>query len=179
MPLDWDDPEVERAFRDPIWRISRLYSIRVRDGSIAPFRPRPQQLEVLEMIYRRGWKRIVILKARQIGFSTLLGVLCCDRLCFMPGQQVSLVDMTLEHARQKLSGIVGVAYESLDPVLRERIIVDRANAGELSVRYIKLGASQASTMFAGTHSRGGSNSVLWVSEWGSIQVDDLTRSEEI
>ena len=45
MSLDWDSPEVERAFRDPIWRISNLYKIRVRDGSVIPFRPRPQQLE--------------------------------------------------------------------------------------------------------------------------------------
>jgi hypothetical protein len=179
MALDWDSPEVEAAFRDPIWRIGHLYGIRVRDGAVIPFRPRPQQTEVLEMVYRRGWKRLVILKCRQIGFSTLLGVLCCDRLCFMPGQQVSLIDMTLEHARQKLSGIVSIAYDSLDEVLRERLVVNRANAGELSIRYVKLGAAQASTLFAGTHSRGGSNSLLWISEWGSIQVDDAHRSEEI
>ena len=152
MPLDWDSPEVEAAFRDPIWRISHLYKIRVREGMVIPFRPRPQQLDVLDMIYRRGWKRIVILKCRQIGFSTLLGVLCCDRLCFMPGQQISLVDMAIEPARQKLSGIVAVAYDSLDEVLKERLVVDRANAGEFSVRYVKLPASQASTFYAGMHS---------------------------
>ena len=36
--------------------------------------PRPQQLAVLEMLFAHGHKRIIILKARQIGFSTLLGV---------------------------------------------------------------------------------------------------------
>ena len=34
-------------------------------------------------------------------------------------------------------------------------------------------------MFAGTHSRGGANSFLWVSEWGVVQATDLARSEEI
>ena len=59
-----DLPGIEK-FRDPIWRASQLYSIRERGGKVIPFRPRPQQSQVLHMIYRRGLKRIVILKARQ------------------------------------------------------------------------------------------------------------------
>jgi hypothetical protein len=50
-------PEIDK-FRDPIWRISNLYSIRTRDGKVIPFRPRPQQSQVLDMIFRRGLKRI-------------------------------------------------------------------------------------------------------------------------
>ena len=80
----------------------KLTPTAVRDGSVIPFRPRPQQLEVLDMIYRRGWKRLIILKCQQIGFSTLLGVMCCDRLCFMTGQQISLVDTPAGSARPAL-----------------------------------------------------------------------------
>ena len=54
------DPKQLQRFRDPIWRISNLYAIRTRDGKVVPFRPRPQQLQVLQMIYRQGFKRIVI-----------------------------------------------------------------------------------------------------------------------
>jgi hypothetical protein len=38
---------------------------------------------------------------------------------------------------------------------------------------------QGFVLYAGTHSRGGSNSLLWVSEWGTIQATDIARSEEI
>ena len=79
--------KIRQAFQDPIWRISNLYSIRIRDGSVIRFCPRPQQRAVLEMLFAHGHKRLIILKARQIGFSTLLGVVCCDQLCFNPGQQ--------------------------------------------------------------------------------------------
>ena len=58
------------------------------------------------------------LKARQIGFSTLLGVVCCDQLCFNPGQQISLIDQTLEDARQKLKNIVVLVYDSMAAELR-------------------------------------------------------------
>jgi hypothetical protein len=88
-------------FRDPIWRTSNLYSVRTRDGKVIPFRPRPQQEQALELIYRQGLKRIVILKARQLGFSTLLGIIRADQLCWTTGKQLALIDRTQENARQK------------------------------------------------------------------------------
>jgi hypothetical protein len=166
-------------FRDPIWRISNLYSIRTRDGKVIPFRPRPQQAQVLEMIFKKGLKHIVVLKARQLGFSTLLGVICTDQLCWTTGKQLSLIDRTQENARQKLRDIVALAYDSVHDELKARFIVDRSNAGELGVRFHEYKAAQTSTLFAGTHARGGANSFLWISEWGFVQCEDLRRSEEI
>ena len=167
------------AFRDPLWRISRLYSIRTRDGSVIKFAPRPQQAQIIDLIYRQGCRRIIILKARQLGFSTLLGVICADRLCFGLGQQISLIDQTIEDARQKLRDIVMVAYDSLDPALKRELPITRSNTGELAVKFVRHEEAKTNAMFAGTHARGGANSFLWVSEWGVIQATDLARSEEI
>jgi hypothetical protein len=91
-----DEETALEAFRDPCWRLGHLYSIRTREGAIIPFRPRQQQLQIIDLIYRRGCRRVIILKARQLGFSTLLGVVCADPSCFGMGQQISLVDQTLE-----------------------------------------------------------------------------------
>ena len=167
------------AFRDPVWRLSRLYSIRTRDGSVIKFTPRPQQRQIIDLIYRQGCRRIIILKARQLGFSTLLGVICADRLCFGLGQQISLIDQTIEDARQKLRDIVMVAYDSLDPALKRELPITRSNTGELAVKFVRHEEAKTNAMFAGTHARGGANSFLWISEWGVIQATDLARSEEI
>lgn len=169
----------KEKFRDPVWRISNLYSIRTRDGKVIPFRPRPQQVQVLDMIFRLGLKRIVILKARQLGFSTLLGIICTDQLCWTTGKQLSLIDRTQENARQKLRDIVALAYDSLHEELKARFIVSRSNAGEFGVCFHEYNQAQTSTLFAGTHARGGANSFLWISEWGYVQCEDLRRSEEI
>ena len=174
-----DTRQALEAFRDPVWRLECLYSIRTRDGSIIKFHPRPQQAQIIDLIYRQGCKRIIILKARQLGFSTLLGVVCADRLCFGMGQQISLIDQTLEDARQKLRDIVLVAYESLDSALKRELPITRSNTGELAIKFVRHEEAKSNTMFAGTHARGGANSFLWVSEWGVIQSSDLTRSEEI
>ena len=127
---------------------------------------RPQQRQIIDLIYRQDCRRIIILKARQLGFSTLLGVISADRLCFGMGQQLSLIDQTLEDARQKLRDIVLVAYESLDPALKKELPIVRSNTGELAVKFVKHEESRTNAMFAGTHARGGANSFLWVSEWG-------------
>jgi hypothetical protein len=142
------DPKQLQRFRDPVWRLSNLYAIRTRDGKVVPFRPRPQQLQVLQMIYRQGLKRIVILKARQLGFSTLLGIICTDQLCWTTGKQLSLIDRTQENSRQKLRDIVALAYDSLHNELKARFIVDRSNAGELGVRFHEYDAAPTSTLFA-------------------------------
>jgi hypothetical protein len=179
QPSGIDEEAALEAFRDPRWRLGNLYSIRTREGFIIPFRPRQQQQRIIDLIYRQDCRRIIILKARQLGFSTLLGVLCADRLCFGMGQQISLIDQTLEDARQKLREIVLVAYESLDPALKKELPITRSNTGELVVKFVHHEEAKSNTMFAGTHARGGANSFLWVSEWGVIQATDLARSEEI
>ncbi|MGB7791370.1 MAG: hypothetical protein WBL39_09160 [Terrimicrobiaceae bacterium] len=59
---------------------------------VIAFRPPPQQLQILDMISRQGLKRICVIKARQLGMSTLLEVIAADQLCWNTGLQISLVD---------------------------------------------------------------------------------------
>ena len=67
--------------------MSNLYSIRETWRKSDTLSATAQQSQVLDMLFRRGLKRIVILKARQIGFSTLLGVICADQLCWNTGKR--------------------------------------------------------------------------------------------
>ena len=174
-----DTEQALEAFRDPVWRLETLYSIRTRDGAVIKFAPRPQQRHIINLIYQQGCRRIIILKARQLGMSTLLGVIGADRLCFGMGQQISLIDQTIEHARLKLRDIVLVAYDSLDPALKRELPITRSNTGELAVKFVRHEEAKTNAMFAGTHARGGANSLLWISEWGYVQSTDMARSEEI
>ena len=57
--------------------------------------------------------------------------------------------------------------------------MDRSNVGELGGRFHEYDRAQTSTLFAGTHARGGANLFLGISEWGFVQCEDLRRSEEI
>ena len=70
------------------------------------------------------------------------------------GQQISLIDQTIEDARQKLRDIVLVAYDSLDPALKRELPIMRSNTGELAVKFVRHEEAKTNAMFAGTHARG-------------------------
>jgi hypothetical protein len=65
------------------------------------------------------------------------------------GQQISLIDQTIEDARQKLRDIVLVAYDSLDPTLKRELPITRSNTGELAVRFVRHEEAKTNAMFAG------------------------------
>ena len=75
---------LEENLEDPIWRINNLYMIVDRDGNEIPFTPNPPQQKVLEDLFVRGYRRQIILKARQIGFSTLIEIILLDQILFLP-----------------------------------------------------------------------------------------------
>ncbi len=59
----------ESQFLDPRWRLSNLYTITDKTGRQVPFRPNEAQLALLDDLHSAN----IILKARQLGFTTL----CC------------------------------------------------------------------------------------------------------
>ena len=168
--------EIEK-FRDPIWRVSNLYSIRetwresdtlsATAAAIAgPRHALPARAQANR--YPQG---------APDRFLDLLGVICADQLCWNTGKQVSLVGKTQEDARQKLKNITVLAYDSLHPELKDRFVVSRANSGEFGVRFFEYEAAQTSTMFAGTHARRGSNFFVWISEWGRDSLTPISIAE--
>jgi hypothetical protein len=163
--------------RDPVWRLSNLYHIKdAASGRIIPFRPRPEQVEVFEAIHKKGWKRIIILKARRLGMSTCIDVDAADRAAFNSGQQISIIDQTQDDASKKLNGICKVAFDSLPEAIRKRFTISRNNDSAWEVYLLE---DSTSAIYAGKNARGGTNQFLHISEWGPIQADDPSRSEEI
>ena len=66
---------------------------------------------------------------------------------------MSLIDRTLEDAREKLKNIVVLAYDSMAAELRAGLPIIRSNTGEVCVKYSRFEEAKASVMYAGTHSR--------------------------
>ena len=77
----WEARTAEDADREnnPLWRLRWLYSIIDREGRLVPFEPTVEQIEVIMAIHVRGWRRILIPKARQLGMSTVLVLIAFRR----------------------------------------------------------------------------------------------------
>lgn len=154
---------------DPVWRLHNLYKIVDKLGREVPFRPTREQSQIIEAVYHKGQKRHVILKARQMGFSTLIELMILDATYFGENVQASIVDRTQPDAEAKLKTKIRFAYEKLGP-LKERATVN--NDSEISF-------ANGSTINAGKSARGGTNQWLHISEWGPIAHEDPKRSAEI
>jgi hypothetical protein len=61
-------------FADPRWCLSNLYAITDKAGRSVPFRPNSMQLVLLDDLHSAN----IILKARQLGFTTLCWLIYLD-----------------------------------------------------------------------------------------------------
>jgi hypothetical protein len=163
-----DKAELIEKLNNPVWRLNNLYRIVDKKGREIPFVPTPEQAELIHAVYVLKQLRHVILKARQLGMSTLIAIMILDACYFGENIIASIVDLTQAHASAKLKKIK-FAYEKLGP-LRERLNLDNAREMEFS---------NGSGISAGKSARGGTNQFLHVSEWGPIAHEDPKRSEEI
>lgn len=165
---DAEKAELLERLSDPVWRLNNLYRIIDKHGKEVPFVPTAEQQEIIHAVYVRKQKRHTILKARQLGMSTLIAIIILDLCYFGENVQASIVDLTQAHASAKLAKI-RFAFEKLGP-LRERADQDNAKV---------MAWPNGSTVAAGKTARGGTVQALHISEWGPIAHEDPKRSEEI
>lgn len=161
-----------RQLSDPIWRIRNLYTIINKEGKRVPFRPNEQQNKVLEDLFIRGYRRQIILKARQLGFSTLIEIILMDQALWNDNCQCSIVADTADNAKLLLENKVKYAYDNLLPDWKR-------GAGRVAYNKTRITLENGSSISAGTRQRSGTNQILHISEWGKVAHTDPKRSKEI
>ena len=176
-----DTPEeLERCLRDPEWRLFSgcLYKIMVKgdskDGEEAdtftmPFRPNRAQKRFIS----RLWHRNIILKARQLGFTTLIAILWLDHALFNADQRCGIIAHDREAAEAIFRDKVKYAYENLPEEIRDRFPLARDSAVELLFAHNNSSVRVATSMRSGTIHR------LHVSELGKISARFPHKAKEV
>ncbi len=160
------------------WRFAHLYHIKPADARPSClFEPRQEQWQILEDIYENGQVRIAILKARQLGFSTLLALICLDWLLFRRGTRIAIIDQTAKDAEKK-RGKIKHAWNALPDDLKKAYDVVSDSEGKFVIK-LRNSHDEARYLEAGMRARGDTFQLLWVSEWGPIQFEDVRRSDAI
>lgn len=167
--------EIAKLLKDPMWRISHLYEIKLTDGNIIPYKPRKFQEELHRACYCEGKRRFLIPKSRRQGCSTAIGVMMADMAAFEEGWKLALVDRTLGDAKEKLTDIVKVALDSLK----------RKLPGLFEISYfqsriiVKMTGRRASEIVGGKYFRGSGLGFAHISELGTIATSEPKRAAEI
>lgn len=155
-------------FKNPVWRICNIYSIVDKDGKVIPFRPNWGQLQLLE----EQRNRHLVLKARQLGLSTLIGIIQLD-LCLWTDQKTA---MTIAHDRDSLEkmfsrNIKGV-YDRLPEGIRSMVPAQRDRAHQMKF-------DNGSDISVSLSARSTTVQFLHVSEFGKICAKYPDKAKEI
>ena len=159
---------VTQNLLDPMWRLNNLYKIVDKHGKAVPFRLRSEQAKFLKELH--GWD--IILKARQLGFTTLAGVLAVDECVFNENWTCEIIAHTDKAAKKILREQVKFPYESLPDQIKNACHAVSDSADTLSL-------SNGSRISVSTSSRGGTLQRLHVSEFGKICARNPDRANEI
>ncbi len=168
--------ELAACLSDPMWRVcsGQLYKIMVKSdaddlGTVVPFKPNKAQQRLMS----RLWNRNIILKARQLGFTTLVAILWLDHALFNADQRCGIIAQDREAAEAIFRDKVKLAYDRLPPELKAAMPLGRDSASELLFAHNNSSIRVATSMRSGTIHR------LHVSEFGKICAKFPIKAKEV
>ncbi|MDE9519339.1 terminase [Xenorhabdus bovienii] len=160
-------PEHLALLRVKLWRLNHLYWITDKEGKTIRFKMTPEQLEYFEGMHTRN----IILKARQLGFTTEECIIQLDTALFEAGK-CALIAHTLPDAKRFFREKIKFAYDKLPDEIKAANPARNDAAGELV--FEKGGSLTVSTSF-----RGGTLKRLHISEFGKICAKNPDKAREI
>ena len=160
-------PEYKAKFKNKLWRLNNLFFIKDKNGKKVRFKMTPEQLYYFENLHYFN----IILKARQLGFTTEVCIIQLDAALF-EHSSCALIAHTKPDAQRLFRNKVKYAYDNLPMIIRDANPLEINNTDEYV--FTKGGSVTVSTSF-----RGGTLQWLHVSEFGKICAKQPEKAREI
>lgn len=171
---------------DPLWRLcsGQLYKIKTKprdengdededaEPLIVTFKPNRAQRRLLKRLHKRN----IILKARQLGFTTFIAILFLDSALFAHKDRpvsAAIVAHVDEVAKEIFRDKIKFAYDQLPASLRDAMPLERDRADKLEF------AHNGSWVRVSTSFRGGTLTHLHISEFGKICATNPAKANEV
>jgi hypothetical protein len=159
--------ELIAQWSDRKWRLNNLYWIEDKHGAVVRFNLNPAQEKLLDDLHYLN----IVLKARQLGFSTFILLLALDCCLFNDHFAAGLVADTLPNATNLLKRIK-FAYDRLPEALKKHVAVKTDNTTEIEFK-------NGSLVYVGVSLRSGTFNFLHISEYGKICAKFPDKAKEI
>lgn len=114
----------------------------------------------------------LILKARQLGFTTLIQLDFLDDCLFIPNTAAGVIAHTREDAEEFFANKIKFAYDNLPPEFRELVPAERD-----TTKSLKFG--NGSSIRVGTSLRSGTFQRLHISEYGKLCAKYPEKAREV
>jgi len=163
------DPRRLKEFLSDRWlRLNHLYKIVDEDGHEVTYKPNAAQAE----LFRDPHPRKLVLKARQIGYTTGIDIDGLDWATFNSNQTVGIIAHTKEDATKIFERKIRYAYDRLPIELRKLLKGRTERKGELEF-------SNGSIIYVSTSFRSGTLQFLHVSEMGKLAMMYPAKAREV
>lgn len=164
----WPPVKVVDQFGDPFWRLSNLYYIKDVDGNRIKFYPNWAQEDFL----REMWFLNIVLKSRQLGFTTVIDLYMLDEALFHDNLNARVIADSDGKAKEIFDDKIRFGYDNLPYGLLTAQWTEIESMHALKFR-------NGSSIKVGTSTRGLTEQLLHVSELGKISLDFPKKALEI
>lgn len=155
-------------FSDWRWRLDNLYWITDKSGTRTKFKMNwAQESQFNNMHYMN-----VILKARQLGFTTFIQIFMLDACVFNTNIRAGTIAHTLGDAQTIFRDKVKFPYDNLPEGIKSAVSIKHDNATELML-------SNNSSIRVGTSLRSGTLQYLHISEYGKLCAKYPEKAREV
>ncbi|WP_342221050.1 terminase [Candidatus Fukatsuia endosymbiont of Tuberolachnus salignus] len=161
------DPTLKTKLADRFWRLNHLYFITDKHGRKIRFTMTAQQRAYFTGMHTRN----LILKARQLGFTTEVCLIQLDAALF-ESAKCALIAHTLNDAKRLFREKVKYAYDHLPDLLKRANPARNDSAGELVFH-------NGGSLYISTSFRGGTLRYLHISEFGKLCAKFPEKAREI
>lgn len=163
------DPRLDvQKWSDPHWRLNHLYHVIDDDGHDFLFRMRPEQ----EELYANLWYLNIVLKARQLGFTTFICLLALDQCLWSKNFTAAIIAHVKDDAEKFFRNKVLHPYNQLPDEIKRACGVKKLTTTEIVF-------DNGSSVSVTTSARSGTIHLLHVSEMGKIARKYPEKAREI
>ncbi|NTF35554.1 terminase [Agrobacterium rubi] len=167
MALPALSDEIVAQWSDRRWRLNNLYWIEDKYGNVVLFQMNDAQEKLLDELHYLN----LVLKARQMGFSTFILILALDCCIFNSHFAAGLIADTKTNA-QNLLARIKFAYERLPAPIQRTIGVVSDNLSEMEF-------TNGSSVEVGVSLRSSTKNLLHISEYGKICAKSPDKAKEV
>lgn len=154
---------------DRIWRLNNLYTVINEEGELVKFKLRPSQVKLLSGLHYKN----IILKARQLGFTTFICVFLLDYALFNKNKQVGIIAHTQSDAGVIFKK-VKIAWDNFPKAIKGYLHLGTTGDSKIEYEF-----SNGSVMRISTSLRSGTYQAVLITEFGKICSRFPDKAEEI
>jgi hypothetical protein len=156
--------------RNQYIRLNTIYKIVDVDGNLIPFRMNAEQYH----FYKNMHNLNIILKARQLGMTTLIQIYLLDVALFTPNTSCGVIAHNKEDAEKFFDRKIKLAYDNIPADFKAAYVptADQDRAGQLKF-------SNGSYITVATSLRSSTAQYLHISEFGKMCAKYPEKAEEV